>query len=212
MTIYQGLESLQTFWFVSEHDTWWDLGPFEDKQAGLVQSIERKAKPPEKQLKLELAKAESILLWHSTVQNLSNGIDSWLEQPSVMATLECPQDLARSNWKVEFISQIELQILWLGSWQIDVSTDTWLWQSAPCQASYPSVSVATQELSESVLLAVSIERKGILLLSQRHCIRILHSHRRPVIQYNVGQTWGLLTAPLSEFANACSRSIWVHFT
>ena len=44
MTIYQGLESLQTFWFVSEHDTWWDLGPFEDKQAGLVQSMGAKDK------------------------------------------------------------------------------------------------------------------------------------------------------------------------
>ena len=159
-----------------------------------------------------LAKPNLSLLWHSTVQNLSNGIDSWLEQPSVMATLECPQDLARSNWKVEFISQIELQILWLGSWQIDVSTDTWLWQSAPCQASYPSVSVATKELSESALLAVSIGEKGILLLSQWHCIRILHFHRWPVIQYDVGQTRGLLTIALFEFANACSWFIWVHST
>ena len=28
--------------------------------------------------------------------------------------------------------------------------------------------------------------------------------------YNVVQTWGLLTAPLSEFANVCSWFIWVH--
>ena len=44
MTIYQKLESLQTFWFDREHDAWWDLGPFEDKQAGLVQSMGAKGK------------------------------------------------------------------------------------------------------------------------------------------------------------------------
>ena len=37
-------------------------------------------------------------------------------------------------------------------------------------------------------------------------------HWQPVIQYNVDQTWGLLTAPLSEFANVCSWFIWVHCT
>ena len=31
-------------------------------------------------------------------------------------------------------------------------------------------------------------------------------------RFNVVQTWGLLTAPLSEFANACSWFIWVHST
>ena len=125
---------------------------------------------------------------------------------------ECPEDPARSNWKAAFISLIELQILWLEWSQIAESTDTWLWQSAPCQVAYPIVSVATKELSESVLLAVSIGQKGILLLSQWHCIRALHSHRRPFIQYNVGQTWGLLTAPPSEFANVCSWFICLHFT
>ena len=45
----------------------------------------------------------------------------------------------------------------------------------------------------------------------------LHSHSRvyrwqPVIQCNVGQTWLLLTAPLSGFANVCSWFIWVHST
>ena len=33
-----------------------DLGPFEDKQTGLVQSMEPKAKTAEKQLKLEMVK------------------------------------------------------------------------------------------------------------------------------------------------------------
>ena len=65
---------------------------------------------------------------------------------------------------------------------------------------------------ESVLLAVSIAPKGTLLMLQWHRIRILQSHRRPVIQYNVGQTWGLLTAPLSEFASVWSWFIWVHST
>ena len=108
------------------------------------------------------------------MQNPPNGIDSWLEQHHVMATSECPEDLARANWKAAFISLSELHILWLGWSQIAESTDTWLWQSAPCLVAYPIVSVATTELSESVLLAVSIAPKGILLLSQWHCIRILY--------------------------------------
>ena len=113
---------------------------------------------------------------------------------------ECPEDLARSNWEAAFISLMELDILWLGWSQIAESTDTWLWQSAPCQVAYPIVSVATKELSESVLLAVSIAPKGILLLSQWHSVRILYysHHWQPVIQYNVGQTWGLLTAKTAE--------------
>ena len=45
------------------------------------------------------------------------------------------------------------------------STDTCLWQTAPCQVAYLIVSVAAKELSESVLLAASIAPKGILLLS-----------------------------------------------
>ena len=96
-------------------------------------------------------------------------------------TSECPEGLARANWKAEFISLRELKILWLGWSQMAVSTDTWLWQSARCQVAYPIVSVATKELSESVLLAVSIAPKGILLLSQWRCIRILHySHLQSI--------------------------------
>ena len=82
---------------------------------------------------------------------------------------------------------------------------------------YPIGSVATTELPESVLLAVSTAPKGILLLSKWHCIRIYHItitvyHWQPVIQYNLRQTWELLTAPLSEFANVCSWFIWVRST
>ena len=86
---------------------------------------------------------------------------------------ECPQDLARANWKAAFTSRRELRILWLGWSQIAESTDTWLWQSARCLVAYPIVSVATTELSESVLLAVAIAPKGILLLSQWHRVRML---------------------------------------
>ena len=35
--------------------------------------------------------------------NLLNGSDSWLEQLSVVATSECPEHLARANWKAVFI-------------------------------------------------------------------------------------------------------------
>ena len=88
-------------------------------------------------------------------------------------TSECPEGLARSNWKTEFISLRELHILWLGWSQIAESTDTWRWQSAPCLVAYPIVSVATRELPESVWVAVSTAPKGILLLSQWHRVRML---------------------------------------
>ena len=94
-------------------------------------------------------------------------------------TSECPEGLARSNRNAAFISLRELHILWLGWSQIAESTDTWLWQSAPCLVAYPIGSVATKELSESVLLAVSIAPKGIFLLSQWRCIRILHYSLSP---------------------------------
>ena len=234
MTIHQGLEFLWTFWFAREHDKIWDLRPFEDKQASLVQSMRAKGKIAEKQLKLEFGKASRFgftgwgctphfVVWNGEQpQNgcahplckirrtaLTLGCSNFMRwQPS-----ECPEGLARSNWNAAFISLRELQILWLAWSQIAESTDTSLWQSAPATiVAYPIASVATTELSESVLLAVSIAPKGILLLLQWHCIRILQSHRRPVIQCNVGQTWGLLTVPLSEFANVCSWFIWVHST
>ena len=79
--------------------------------------------------------------------NLLNSTGSWFQQLSVMATSECPQHLARANWKAVFISLIELQILWLEWSQIAESTDTWLWQSAPsapCQVAYPSVFVCNK--------------------------------------------------------------------
>ena len=59
MTIYQRLETSWTLWFASEHPKWWGLGlgPFEDKQAGHIQSMTATDKIAEKQLKLELGKA-----------------------------------------------------------------------------------------------------------------------------------------------------------
>ena len=39
ITIYQRLEFLWALWFAREHDKWWGLGPFDDKQVGHVQSI-----------------------------------------------------------------------------------------------------------------------------------------------------------------------------
>ena len=89
-------------------------------------------------------------------------------------TSECAEDVARANWNAAFTSLSELHFFWLGWSQIAESTDTWLWQSGPRLVAYPIVSVATKELSESVLLAVSIAPKGILLLSEWRCIRILY--------------------------------------
>ena len=88
---------------------------------------------------------------------------------------ECPEDLARANWKAAFISLIELQILWLNGrkWLNQLTLDCGKVRRAPCQVAYPS-------------------RRG------SYCIRTLQSHRRPVIQYNVGQTWGLLTVTTAE--------------
>ena len=126
---------------------------------------------------------------------------------------ECPEGLARANWKAEFISLMELRILWLG-W----SQNCWInWHLTVAKCTVPSglshrlcCNTRAVRIIESVLLAVSIAPKGILLMLQWHRIRILQSHRRPVIQYNVVQTWGLLAAPLSEFANVCNWFIWMH--
>ena len=112
------------------------------------------AKTAEKQLKLELGKA--------------------LEQPYVMATLR----MSRRSGQSELKRCIHLTD------RIDLDGDKLLYQlTLDCgkvrQVAYLVVSVATKELSESVLLAVSIAPKGILLLSQWHCIRILHYSLSP---------------------------------
>ena len=49
-------------------------------------------------------------------------------------TSECPEDLARSNWKAEFISLMELRILWLG-W----SQNCWInWHLTVAKCTLPS--------------------------------------------------------------------------
>ena len=178
MTIYQGLESSWMLWFAREHH--WGmglgLGPFEDKQAGHVQSMRAKGKTAEKQLKLELGKAWLSLFGNPLCQICRTALTLGWSNFMWWQSSECPQDLARANWNAAFISLRELQILWLGWSQIAESTDTWLWQSAPCLVAYPIVSVATKELSESVLLAVSIAPEKIFL-SQRHCVQIWNCSR-----------------------------------
>ena len=106
------------------------MGPFEDKQAGLVQSIEPKAKPPEKQLKLELAKAESILLWHSSLQNLPNGIDSWFQQLYLMASLR----MSRRSGQIELKSRVHLtdRIANFATWTVANCCINWHLTLAKC--------------------------------------------------------------------------------
>ena len=79
------------------------------------------------------------------------------------------------------------------------------WQSAPCLVAYPIVSAATKELSESVLQAASIASKGILFLSQWYCNRILHSHRRHVLQRH-RESLQMVAADLSELAKCAVPS------
>ena len=161
------------------------------------------------------------------MQNLANGIDSWFEEPYVMATLR----MSRRSGQIELKSCVHLTdrianfvtgmvanccINWhlfvakcavpsglahrlccskravricvaggFNSTKEDPSlvavtlhshSRVYHWQPViQCNvghSSHPIVSVATKELSESVLLAASIAPKGILVLSQWHCIRI----------------------------------------
>ena len=104
MTIYEGLEVLWTFWFAPEHHKWWSLDPFEDKQVGLVQIMRAKGKNCWEAVEIGNGKAKFILIWHSTVQNLPNGIDSWLEQLYVMATLR----MSRRSGQIKLRSCIHL--------------------------------------------------------------------------------------------------------
>ena len=131
MTIYQGLNFCghSDLSQSMTHDGIWVL--LRTNRLALFKAWEPKAKPPEKQLKLELAKAESILLWHSSLQNLPNGIDSWFQQLYLMASLRMSRRSGQSELK---------RCIHLTEWsQMAESTDTWLWQSAPCQVAYPSV-------------------------------------------------------------------------
>ena len=48
--------------------------------------------------------------------------------------------------------------------------------------------------------------------NQRYQSQIQRPLQRGYVVLNVGQTWGLLTAPLSEFAIVCSWFIWVYST
>ena len=82
---------------------------------------------------------------------------------------ECPEGLARSNWKAEFISLMELRILWLG-W----SQNCWInWHLTVAKCTVPSglshrlcCNTRAVRIIESVLLTVSIAPKGILLMLQ----------------------------------------------
>ena len=138
MTIYQWLEFLWTLRFAREHQKWWGLGlgPFEDKQVGHVQSMRAKGKIAEKQLKLELGKAYcnlssfGIPLCKISRTALTLGWRNFIWwHPS-----ECPEGLARANWKAEFISLMELRILWLG-W----SQNCWInWHLTVAKCTLPS--------------------------------------------------------------------------
>ena len=79
----------------------------------------------------------------------------------------------------------ELQILWLGWSQIAESTDTWLWQSAPC----------TSGLSHR--LCCNERGVRICVAGWFNCTKGDPS---------------LVALPLSEFANVCSWFIRVHST
>ena len=130
MTIYQGLNFCGQS-NLSKSMKWWDLGPFEDKQAGLVQSMGAKGKTSWEAVEIGTCQSRIYPNLAFCCAKSAECIDSWFHQ-----------DLARRNWKAVFISLIELQILWLEWSQMAESTDTWLWQSAPsapCQVAYPSI-------------------------------------------------------------------------
>ena len=130
MTIYQGLESLQTFWFVSEHDTWWDLGPFEDKQAGLVQSMGAKDK--------NCWEAVKIGTWQSRIyptlafQSAKSAERDCLLVPAtyVMATLR----MSRRSGQIELKSCVHLtdRIANFATWTVPNCCINWHLTLAKC--------------------------------------------------------------------------------
>ena len=112
--------------------------------------------------------ATSMTLPMSMSQGTKEGIgtNQWTTACFVLNKLNALCDGNPPN--VQRSGQIELKTcvhLTEGSANF-VTLDTWLQQSGPCLVAYPIVSVATKELSESVLLAASIAPKGILFLSQ----------------------------------------------
>ena len=120
-------------------------------------------------------------------------------------TSECAEDLARANWNVtEWIA-----IFWLGWSQIAESTDTWLWQSAPCLVAYPIVSVASAQTWQLHIFvesrSVEMDVKSLLSCWRAgRFIRILQSRRRPVIQYNVA----CKCLQLSSVVFGCTRPLY----
>ena len=133
---------------------------------------------------------------------------------------ECPEGLAKANWKAAFISLRELEILWLG-WSQNCCIN---WHLTVAKCTLPSglshrlcCNKRAFRIIESVAGCFNCTKGDPSLVAVTlHSHITLQSftvyHQQPVIQYNVGQTWGLLTAPLSEFASVWSWFIWVHST
>ena len=184
----------------------------------LFKAWEPKAKLLRSSWNWNLVKPNLSLFWHSTVPNLLNGIDSWLEQLNVMATLRVSRRSGHSELKrcIHLTEGIANFVTWMVAkcwinWHLTVAkcaVPSGLSHRLCCNKRAVRVCVAgcfnctSKDFSVAATLRCS---------DMKFAVNSSH-HRQPVIQYNVGQTWGLLTAPLSEFANVCSWFIWVHFT
>ena len=156
--------------------------------------------------------------------NLPNGIDSWLEQLYAMAILRMSTRSGQSELKrcIHLTEGIANFVTWMVA-------NCWInWHLTVAKCAVPS------GLSHRLCCnkrAVRICCWLFQLRQQRffcrsdtafkYDIAVNSSHHwQPVIQYNVGQTWGLLTPPLARLANVlqhfhdptnynpCSGSAW----
>ena len=149
--------------FACEHNSWRDMGCLKGKPVVHFQSTKAKYKDHSQGDVLETSscartRQETCMFCSQETRCLM-----WW-QPS-----ECPQDLARANWTAAFISLMDLHILWLG-W----SQNCWInWHLTVAKCTVPSglshrlcCNTRAVRIIESVLLAVSVAPKGILLMLQ----------------------------------------------
>ena len=126
----------------------------------------------------------------------------WLNQ----LTLDCGK-VRRAKWPIRIVPTFPFNIQGRPS-QYSQGTRfiIILWLHHILSLGNPILSVATKELSESVLLAVSIASKGILFISPWHCIRIVQSYWRPVLQLRHCLSLQFFAADLSELAKCAVPS------
>ena len=98
MTIYQGLNFCGQS-NLSKSMKWWDLGPFEDKQAGLVQSMGAKGKTSWEAVEIGTCQSRIYPNLAFCCAKSAECIDSWFHQLYLMASLRMSRRSGQSELK-----------------------------------------------------------------------------------------------------------------